>query len=388
MKIQKKYRIRIILLSLYLSILPIDATLGNIIGSISLINYIAIFYILLRGFSLLSESISVKAIEKSKIPIFYFVFFLASMTWSGRYNLSEWYIFSLMGSFFVFIFAALDKYSLDEYVLLKKAVVISGLIVVLITLINFDFNSGGRFNLNVGRYMDPNYYATGLILINAVLMENILRKKNLKRNIILLALLIIIIIMTGSRGGLLANAMVVITSFVFDRRSQFKKIALIFIMSLFFLLIFYAIQDLIPDWVLNRFTLNEIQIGGGSGRVNIWSYNLSYFANMPIANILFGTGFSTFASVSELSIGVPKVAHSIYIQSLIEGGIIGLMLIMLLLISSIRRSWRNNNYFATAALIGASVGGLVLDIHISRFFWMILLFSIIVPYKNTNRSLS
>lgn len=379
---KNKVRTRIYVLCLYLALLPIDATLGNILGSISIINYIAIIYILIRSISLFREKIKVDVIRKSRIPALYFLYFFTSISWSQPLPIGTWYIFSLLGAFLVFLLASLDTYSDIEYKLMKKNIILSGLIVIVITYLSLDLSSGARFNLNVGRYMDPNYFATGFILITAVLADNVLKKVNVKRNTLILVLIFLIIIMTGSRGGLLANLAVIIVSFVIDKRSEFKKLSLVLLLTLGFLILFYFFQDIIPNWVLNRFTLNEVLSGGGSGRFRIWDSNISYFKEQSFLRVIFGTGFSTFSSVSLRTMGMPKVAHSIYVQSIVEGGLIGITLLMLMFFSTLKRLWMTKNRAIFAAVIGTMIGGIFLDIHVSRFFWVIFLFSIILPNKS------
>lgn len=378
-------RLRIYLLGLYLLILPIDATLGNIIGSISIINYLVLLYVGVRLVTLLKEKIKVSSLVKCRMPFIYFVYFMLSISWAMSKGTSDWYIFSLIGCFMMFFFAAIDTYTNDEYRVLRKSVLFSGIVVIITTLWGLDLNSGTRFVLNIGRYMDPNYFATGFILITAILVDNIFKKINVKLSMVVLVLLFIIIVMTGSRGGLLANSIVILTLIAINKKHQFKKLLIIFSGVLVFGILFYSMKDLIPEWVLNRFTVNAMVSGGGSGRLTIWLSNLSYFENMPLLGLLFGNGFSTFSYISLITLGTPKVAHSIYIQSLIEGGLIGLLFIFMLIIIAMKNSWVNKNKYVFAALVGAAIGGITLDIHVSRIFWIILFFSTLPHFERPKK---
>lgn len=380
MQKQHKMRLRIYILSLYLLIMPIDATLGNLFGPISIINYLTILYVALRLITLLRERIKISSLVKCKMPFIYFIYFMVSISWSITKYLSSWYIFSLIGSFMMFLFSVIDTYSNDEYMFLKRSVVYSGVVVIIISFLNLDLNSRTRFVINIGRYMDPNYFSTGFILITAILVDNILKNRYKRASTTILILLIIIVLMTGSRGGLLANIAVIFTLIVFYRENNLKKVGKLLSGLIVFGTIFYFMQDLTPDWVLNRFAINNLLSGGGSGRFKIWSVNLSYYGNMSLLRLLFGNGFSTFSYISSKTLGIPKVAHSIYIQSLLEGGIVGLLITITLIIVAMRYSWKNNKY-VFAALMGATIGGITLDIHISRFFWNILFFSTLPSYK-------
>lgn len=386
MRRKNKIRFRVYILGLYLLVLPIDATLGNIIGSISAINYIVIFYSAIRFFNLFREKIKIRNIKNCGMPFVYVIYFMISISWAVSTDLSSWYIFSLLGSFMMFLFASVDIYSNDEYRFLRNMIVGSGILVVIITLLNL--KSSSRFVLNIGRKMDPNYFATGFILITAILMDNILNKKRDKVNMLILAFLILVIMMTGSRGGLLANVFVIFTSVFIYKTKQIKKLSLFLSGLMGFGLIFYFAYDFIPDWVLNRFSINGMTSGGGSGRVTIWISNLSYFKDMNIFRLIFGTGFATFSYISLISLGIPKVAHSIYVQALIEGGIVGFLITISLIMVALRQSWKNNERYVLSVLAGAVIGGIFLDIHISRFFWMILFFSMLTLHGKPNRAAS
>lgn len=388
---QNNIRFRVYIMGIFLLLLPVDAALGNILGQISIINYIVIFYVLIRILNIFKENFNGRVLVKCKIQLLYFMYFMFSISWSITNHLNLWYILSLVGSFIMFVFSVADIYSASECKFLKKSVTLSGVIVVITSLLNFRMNSDNRFFLNIGRYMDPNYFAIGLILITAILMDNIFEKKHKNINIIILVLLIIIVVMTGSRGGLIANSAVIFTFFIFNRKSSFKKIAILLFGLMIFILIFNFIKDMIPKWVISRFNINEILGGTGSGRTVIWTASLSYYKDLPVLRLLFGTGFSTQSYISLITMGIPKVSHSIYVQSLLEGGIIGLMITIINLIIPMMLALKNKKIYIFAAIVGMVIGGITLDIHISRFFWNILFFStlpslnhIVINTKNSS----
>ncbi|WP_214744399.1 O-antigen ligase [Exiguobacterium sp. s189] len=382
-------RFRTVLIGLYLLILPIDATLGNILGPISLINYIVIFYVFIRLINLTTEGINLRLLENCKVQILYFSYFILSISWSLSNHLNNWYIFSLMGSFLMFFFASIDTHTDKEYNFLKKMIIFSGAIVIIITILNLDLGSGARFTLDFGREMDPNYFSTGFILITALLMDNILKKKLLIFNLALLIAMLLVILLTGSRGGLIANLFVIIVSiFINSKNNRIRNFIFMVSGSILFIIAFSLVKNYIPEWVLSRFTIEEITVGGGSGRTEIWLANLHYFEQMSFLGILFGNGFSTFSYISSISLGIARAPHSIYVQSLIEGGIFGLLITVFLIMSAMKRALSINRKYIFAALCGAAVGGITLDIHVSRFLWMILLFSMITIRKKTPNKFS
>lgn len=380
-------RFRTYILGLYLLILPIDSSLRGIIGSISVINYIVMFYCTIRFLNLFKERIKTDNLVKCRMYFVYVLYFMISISWTISRELGSWCILSLLGSFGIFLFASIDTYSNDEYKFLRNMITFGGVVVVMMTFWNLDSDIPSRFVLGAKRTMDPNYFATGLVLVTANLMDNILNKKNVKINMGISILLILTIVMTGSRGGLLANMFVIFTSVSIHKMKQFKKLFLVFQVLMVFGFIFYFTHDLIPNWLLNRFTTNQMISDGGSGRIAIWLSNLSYFKNGNILRLIFGNGFASFPHISLVSFGVPMVAHSIYVQSLIEGGIIGLLITISLIVVAIRYAWKNNEKYVFSALVGAVIGGFFLDIHISRFFWVILFLSVCTRQNNYKKSI-
>lgn len=377
MKILSRIRFRVYILSLYLLLLPIDATLGNILGSISIINYVMLFFFFIRLIMWIKEKISLDTLYQCKPAFIFFIYFVFTLAWPITQDLNSWYIFSLLSSFIMFLFSTLDSYSEIEYSFLKNSIMFSGIVAIVTVLSNIDLSSGSRLVLNVGRYMDPNYFSTGLVLITAVLIDNIFEKRKVKINITILVALLMTIILTGSRGGLLANIMVISVYIMFRKKIGFKSILLLFITVLSFLIVFIYFKDYIPVTILNRFNISNIIKDEGSGRLNIWFNNLSYYKDTSIFRTFFGNGFSTFSYTSYITYGVAQVAHSIYVQSLLEGGIFGLIVTVYLILSRMKYTYkeRERHLFIFASLVGVAIGGSFLDIHVSRFFWNIMFFS-------------
>lgn len=370
-------RLRVYILSLYILILPIDASLGNIIGPTSIINYVLLLYVLIRLNTILKQRIKIKVLRKCILPIIYFLYFIISISWAINQYVSTWHVSSLIGAFTMFILAVIDNYTEGEYYFLRKSIVASAFVVIIAVFINKGTFSEDRLILNFGRYMDPNFFAVGLVLINAVLMDNIMKKQYLKRSLIAIIFLFIVIIMTGSRGGLLANTFVILTYFIMSDKSFISKLLFLAVGFIMFLLIFNIIKDYIPPWVLDRFELSKVTSSGGSGRTKIWADNLSYYMDSSLIRLIVGYGFSSFSVISMKTLGAARASHNIYIQSLIEGGIVGFSILIMMIIIIIRNALKENNIYIIAATVGLAIGGVSLDIHISRFFWNILFFAII-----------
>jgi len=83
----------------------------------------------------------------------------------------------------------------------------------------------------------------------------------------------------------------------------------------------------LPVNLTQRFLLAEIIAGGGAGRLDIWTAGFAAWW----ANPVLGHGFGSFGAVHTLWAGYWKVAHNIYLQLLVEGGIFALVLLLIAL---------------------------------------------------------
>lgn len=369
----KNIRFRVLILGIYILILPIDAALGNILGTISLINYIILVYILLRvNFLLQGEKIyNLKAIGKY---IIYFIYFIISILVTfilAHYKISSYFMVTLIGSFIMFLGCVTDNYSVKEYEFIKKIISYSGILVICVTLLNYDQNMTGRFKLNFSRYMDPNFFACGFILISGIYTENIINNKNKLRNLMVLLGIIFIILLTGSRGGLLSNISVIILTLLLYNRGLIKKVMWIIFGVIIIFLGIYILSKFLPDFVIQRLEISSLIQDKGSGRADLWMNDIRIFLDSNLITQVFGNGFATHQSVLISNFGHGKVAHNIIFQSLIEGGIVGVFLTLRLFIHAFFKSYRFKRYSLCAVVIGLFISGMTLDLHTARFTWNI-----------------
>ena len=137
------------------------------------------------------------------------------------------------------------------------------------------------------------------------------------------------------------------------------------------------INKLLPEKILKRFSVEYTQNDGGAGRIYIWRAGLEKFKNNNIAREFFGTGFGTYRYVvTEYS----KVAHNVYIQILVEQGIVGAFIFLCFIIKTVLDAIKQKKYVELAAISGLLIGAIAIDINITRTFW-IALFLIYVDFN-------
>lgn len=88
--------------------------------------------------------------------------------------------------------------------------------------------------------------------------------------------------------------------------------------------ILYIREDFSQD-LLKRYDLYEITSSGGAGRLDIWFNGIEIWKKKPV----LGHGIGTFGEMHLVSAGIWKVAHNVYLQILVELGLVGIILFII-----------------------------------------------------------
>ena len=179
------------------------------------------------------------------------------------------------------------------------------------------------------------------------------------------------ILLTASRGGLLATL-----PFLFYFFSTLTRIKLTqrILLSFGLMGVLYFVQPLIPQASLDRLstTSSEITDGDLNGRRTIWEEGLEVFATSPIG----GVGTGTFQN----HVANGKVAHNAYISVLVELGIVGFSLFILIFLLSVYHTRylprSEAALWITVVLIWA-VGVTALSWEYKKYTWLIVSYILI-----------
>lgn len=367
-------------LCLYFLLLPIDAALGNIIGSISLINYIAIFYSALRliYIFLIDKKINISNLKKNIFVVLYTLYFALSIFFRQSQMFNSFFVFSLLISFIVFLLAVTDNYTMQDMNKIKKSIFFSVFSILFAVIFMSDYLSeAGRLVFNSDKTMDPNFFAIGLVLLSSLLTNNIIYNNKRTLNIIALIFLFVVIILTGSRSGLIANLFIVVMSFFFSNVSKGKKIKFAIIFLFLSILFLSNIGRIVPEKILNRFNSEYTLNDSGAGRFVIWENAMTIYSENNVFREIFGTGAGT---LQYIELNKKHAAHNVYVQTIFEGGILNFLIYIAFIMKSLIYSLKSKNYIAFLALVGLSIGAFGVDINISRIFWM----CIFLVYCNRN----
>ena len=365
------------LVNIYLILLPIGTGLSGVIGSISLMNYIAVSIVLLAGVRIFSYS----SINYYAIPtIAYFLFTIVSFIWSTNQHLS-WYVSTNAMNFLVLIAMNLNHWDESDVVSLKRSITISQIIVILAVIKNISSLFDYRLNITIFSTIGTSDFACGLCLIIAFWMYLAAQaEKSIEKVIAYLCIAFdfAVIIMTGSRGAaamFIAMAIVWVVMGKYSRKTKIVTILMIIIAIIGFQHYFI---NYLPSTITNRMTIDAIMEGHGSGRFNIWRIAFQQFEESNLFNIIFGHGFNSFIQVvqySQFGGHIDMMAHNAFIQTMIEGGVIGLFLMIWMWISQFKMAWKNEDTIMKIALTGLFVASLSIDMQVTRIWGFILAYN-------------
>jgi len=162
------------------------------------------------------------------------------------------------------------------------------------------------------------------------------------------------ILMAGSRGGLLTLLVVIVSvALVFK---DYKPAMVILSFSFIFVALSLLFNNELLQSAFNRVALSFGEKADiSSGRISIWSTLFAVFSD-SFTHIFFGTGFETISGILYKKTHTYLPAHDLHLQVLVELGLLGLTLWLLMLRSVCRfLQGFNRSLFRSLTLIFFSV---------------------------------
>jgi len=188
-------------------------------------------------------------------------------------------------------------------------------------------------------------------------------------------IILFIELFSGSRGGVIANVSILVVYIMFKTNS--KKIIRTFLIKVVIIFIFILSIILmiryIPNWIIVRFMPGNIIDSNGSGRIHIWTKAIEFFVSQSFLAIMFGNGGFSFPRIAETFLGYRKYAHNVFIQSLIEGGVIGFLIVLYLYSIILVKAIKHKNIDQLALIVAAIIASMTLDFNLTRAFWFLFM---------------
>lgn len=317
-------------------------------------------------------------IRFSKIVMFQFLFVilsLCSLAYTIDFEGSERFVITESMFLLLLIITSHINYSVKEINSLKIAMIISSILMVLLLIYGGSFIEN-RFMLRYGNIdEDPNNF-NGYLLFGEIAFLSYLFKENKKFTKIMSLVMLIVIfgisILTGSRGGLLCLLAGAVSYLYYIK----KEISLYKILGFGFLIIFsFFIISIYDNSVVQRFYYDTLANTTGTGRFEIWKDAFTIFSDFNCMEILFGTGANSFIKLFLINGYVGKVAHNVFINVLLELGVVGLTIYCALIYSTLNMASKiEEKEWALSVAIGFIVLSLSLSIIALKPYWNIIIF--------------
>lgn len=364
----------IFLIIVYLVTLPLNAMSLGSFGSAS--KALAVLPVLVALFS--RNSFKLQAPEKMQLVFTMFATF--SLVWTVSVENSIVRVISYVLLFALLFSATMFQYTEDEVRKIKYSLVWASRITAVLVL-SFGQLSAGRLVLRGIITEDPNYLCAYFAFGTVYCLNKIIVNKKFFQKLFAIAELAVylyLVFATGSRGGLLA-LMAAIGAYIVVSSGEKSKHILAKIVSLALLVVLVSIiLSNLPTVLRERFTIESVENSGGSGREDLWRYALDMYGRSDWFKHIFGFGTAT----ARYSLGFHgynrvNVIHNMFIETLVELGIVGLVLYSLAVFAFALKSFTFKDKFAFAVMACMIVMSLSTSICVFKPYFNIMLFIIV-----------
>jgi O-antigen ligase len=269
---------------------------------------------------------------------------------------------------------------------LMRAYVFGGCIAIVSTVQGFLSGQSINYQRYAADGFDPNDLALALVV--SIPMAWFLASETRRTWISLLyytymGAVIFAILLTSSRGGAISAAVsLLIVPLTWLRQKRSSK----FIVAALIIAALSAGLKYIPEESLDRISTTGIEFQQGTldSRTFIWRVGLAKFADHPV----MGVGGSAFRSAVSDDIPDGLVAHNTFLSVLVEYGVIGAALFILIMIQIFLLIWRmprNRRTMWAVSFLALGIGMFALSWLEYKPPWLLISFLLIHAHTPSDR---
>jgi len=378
------HSVTLLLLYIYYIIFPLEYLMSTNFGTINKILSILISFIIIIAI-IINRKINI-----FNINILFFIFaFLGFISFLWSIDKEKWrFFYQIYLSHIIFILIISNiilDYNESKY--LDFSIIIGNLIAIILIITNKNSIADiyfYRISLETQEgHLDPNYLAANISIAMIIVLKYIEKQRhNLIYQILFMAMFFVFL-MTGSRGAFIAFIIDCIY-FVILKKFKIKRL----IKYIIIIIIIYMIAiNILPEKLLNRYSIDSLigKTDSGAGRLDIWKAAIIAIENKPI--IGYGVGSETIAI--EKYYNIPKAGHNIFIQLLIEFGIIGTVIFFESIYNIKKLINKTGNIYLMILLLNVFILSLFLDPLTTKYFWITIEYIMIyiASYFKTGNSM-
>lgn len=381
---QTKYyliKINVYLFAVFFVLSPLDFL--SIIPGVSLSRFLVIIPILATLLNLKNGRL--KFDRYFILPTLYLLFVIFSLFYTYNIGSTIQRIIPIALNVSMILLVSMLSYNEKEISVIKQSFVYSAWITLLLMLIYSSIDPvEGRLLITVsGVYQDPNYICGFFIYAIAHYFDKLLSTKKIS-NVVPIFIFLYFIILTGSRGGLLAalgTIFVLLLLKIQRKKFEVSRLLKFAFFACFTLMILYLGMMLAPDSVISRFSLAYNLADDGSSRIRIWESIIYVLKDSSGLRITLGYGAGTIRFFTYGG----SVAHNTWLESLLEIGVIGLLILFLFYFVYFIKSFTEKQYVITASFAGYLIMSLTLSLYSYRPIWNIIILMVLLARNYQHR---
>ncbi len=308
--------------------------------------------------------------------------------------------------FFIFFIHKIQNKSYLDFI--YKLVLSTGILIVPLSLINFYTNSFfgvdfifefikiisiGKMEVN-DNYLkltfwirnssfagEPNFLGMYFVFLLQIVLVN-MRSFLLKQ--IIAIILLISILSTFSRAAIICGLFVYVmwTLFLFKRIALYGKISTCVFLLISFTFIYFGqlkTNDEIETAILS---LNDRDFASDNQRLNIFSQSLNIFSDHPLG--VGPSNYSVFANRLYGKLGEPN-PHNSYLTTLVEEGLLGIVLMILLFTILIIKLFEYTNVYYVVGFIIFLLAMLINDFYKISGYKFFIFFTFYIFLNNSKK---
>jgi O-antigen ligase len=268
----------------------------------------------------------------------------------------------------------------DDYMRIIQAYILGSYVAIFDMMVSYFSGQASDFRIAATGF-NPNWLAISLALGIPMAWHLLYKKHDSKLflflNTLYIPLTIFAIILTASRGGLIATVvgLTVIPITFFHQRTTVKLL----ISTLFVIIIFISIiakptafENLERNIERLMGTGEMIQTGQLNYRDVIWRAGFKVFSE----NSIIGVGSGSYSQAVESLLSRRYGAHNAYLSVLVDTGIIGIILFLLIMVVSIipnMNSRSTEKYFYLILLLTLIIGLIPANMEYHKATWLVFI---------------
>lgn len=334
-----------------------------------------------------------KGLTRRQLTLFgpellFMLYAFMSMIWTVDFDRSLMLVITLGSLFFLFVSGILRSFNTREINFIGLCMVVSCMAIMFFLVGNNAISSSRGTLVSSAGTADQNSLAANMALSGiwafSILFEKSKGKTYRIFNLLALIMIVLGIVTTGSRGSILA---IVGAMFYYVARKMpqlIKKKSFLLIVAVAIIAV-YGVVDYISnnmsDVLLRRFSIEALVADGGSGRSEIWRNYWTIFTTNPIRSLV-GYGYGAGAGIYSRFYGLGRVPHNVYLQMLVECGVVGFILFIYMLFRIWKVLWRSNLYLAQSMFLIVIVEFLTIGFLDNKGTWNVFMLALLMT-ENT-----